>query len=147
MLPFRWPCGVVTRVRPPDNDTAARAGEAVDVPRLRIHAFRLLAVIFTCAAAYHLLAIAGGGDTTRGRHAVFAGIDACLAVLILRRPPGFTIAFALLCGQQLVSHGGAFARSLREPHLDWMSLGVILVMPLVLALLVVDARRRRTGSV
>jgi len=115
--------------------------------------FRLLAVVFVCAAAYHVFALVQGVADERGRHATFALIDAFVAVLMIRRPPGFAIAFALLCGQQLASHGAALVRSLGEGHVDsghvdlrhvdWISLAVVIVMPAALVLLLIDARKKR----
>jgi hypothetical protein len=109
-------------------------------------AFRVLAAAFVCAAAYHVFAIVGGDTDARARHATFALIDLFVGVLMIRRPPGFAIAFALLCGQQLASHGADLVRSLRGERVDWISLVVVVAMPLVLVLLLVDARSRRARS-
>ncbi len=105
--------------------------------------FRLLAAAFMCAGAYHLLAMANGAPEERVRHATFALIDVLVGVLMVRRPPGFAIAFALLCGQQLASHGAALAQSLREGHVDVISIVVVVTMPAALALLLIDARKKR----
>jgi hypothetical protein len=113
--------------------------------------FRLLAAIFACAAAYHLLVAAAptllgsGVDGSRARHTTFAVINALVAVLMIRRPTGFAIAFALLCGQQLASHGSELVRGLEQGRIDWTSMGVVLVMPLAMVLLLVDARRGARG--
>ena len=148
MLPFRWPWDVCTRALERNNDTRVGAGEAAGVLRAT---FRALAAIFACAAAYHLVAsfgsgalsaLASGTEDSRARHLTFAAINALVAVLMIRRPPGFAIAFALLCGQQLASHGADLVRAFGEGRVDWTSLGVVVVMPLGLALLLVDARSR-----
>jgi hypothetical protein len=105
--------------------------------------FRVVAALFVCAAAYHVFAVVSGAPSERVRHATFALINLFVAVLMIRRPPGFAIAFALLCGQQLGSHGADLARAFAEGHVDWTSLFVVVAMPSALVLLLVDARRRR----
>ena len=61
-------------------------------------AFRALAAIFAFASAYHVYALVCRIDPNGGRHATFAVINAFVALLMIRRPPGFAIAFALLVG-------------------------------------------------
>jgi hypothetical protein len=105
-------------------------------------AFSLVGV-FHLAQAGHLV----GDGVNAGRHVLFAGIDGVLGVLLLARPPGLAAAFAVLTGQQIVSHGGDFVRAWRVAHvIEWSDLAVLVVMPVTLALLVVDARRRRAGA-
>ena len=61
---------------------------------------------------------------------------------MLRRPRWFVFAFAVLCAQQLYSHG-TFAWAMWRDHaqIDWASIVVLVTMPAALALLVIDRRR------
>jgi hypothetical protein len=105
--------------------------------------FALLAVVFAAAAVFHGVEAALGHGVV-ARHALFVAVDAVVAGLLLARPPGTAIVFALLTGQQIVSHGGDLLRAWQIEHrVDPTDVGVLLVMPLTLAALVVDARRRR----
>jgi hypothetical protein len=105
--------------------------------------FFALAVAFVVAGVFHAVeAIAGHGVIAR--HWAFVGIDAVAAVLLIRRPPGTAIVFAILCGQQIVSHGGDLLRLWASEHrIDVSDVAVLFVMPLTLGALVVDARRAR----
>jgi hypothetical protein len=108
-------------------------------------AFRALAAIFACASAYHVYALVSRVDPNSGRHATFAVINAFVALLMIRRPPGFAIAFALLCGQQLAGHGGDLVRAFGEGRVDWVSLAVVVLMPFALVLLMIDGRSKRAA--
>jgi hypothetical protein len=105
--------------------------------------FRILAAIFAASAVFHAVqAILGHGVVLR--HAVFVGIDGVAAWLLVTRPPGTAIVFALLTGQQIASHGGDLVRGWKnDGRIDPIDVGVLVVMPATLAALVVDARRRR----
>ena len=102
------------------------------------------------AGLYHLLAIIVPALHIHGphtRHAVFAVIDAGFACLLLLRPWWALIPFAFLTGYSLYSHGRhAWQQWQLEGRLDWLSLGVVIVMPIMLAMLAVDARRRHNGT-
>lgn len=106
--------------------------------------FQLLAAGFAVAALFHLAALIapGLGDSSPPwRHLLFAAINVAAAVGMLRRPRGFAIAFAILCAQQIYSHGTALVAAWRVEHrMDWASAIVLVTMPIALALLVRDAR-------
>lgn len=106
--------------------------------------FGLLAATFGAAAAFHLAAVVRPSiDPTAAapRHATFVAINLACALGFVFRPKWFVVAFALLVVQQLFSHGGQALREWQGAgRLDVASLGVLAMMPVALALLVVDAR-------
>ena len=107
--------------------------------------FWLVSAAFVVAAGFHVAALAVpslGEPSPPWRHALFAAINVAAAVGVLRRPRGFVLAFGIFCAQQLYSHGTALAATWRTEHrVDVASVAVLGLMPLVLALLVMDARK------
>ncbi len=99
------------------------------------------------AGLYHLAAVLLPGVGIRGsvvRHIAFVFIDLACAILLVRRPRWFALAFACLTIQQLLGHGRrAWATWEQASQLDWISLGVLVLMPVVLAMLVFEARHQR----
>jgi len=110
--------------------------------------FCILAVLFVGAAAYHAVAFfapASGIGGTHWRHGCFIAIDLLCAWLILRRPRWFVWAFGLLTLETLWSHGSHAWKSWRvDGRLDWLSFAVLIVVPCTMALLIRDARDRRS---
>jgi hypothetical protein len=88
---------------------------------------------FVCAAVYHLLCAAipaWSAGASPARHALFVLINSALALGMVKRPRGFVTVFAILCLQQLVSHGGDLVRTLREHgQIDGMSMLVLVALP------------------
>ena len=82
--------------------------------------------------------------TPAWRHAVFVAINTILLYAFLKRPNWFIWFFALLTIQQLYSHGG-YAISLwkRQQELDWISVIVVLAMPLLLLLLLWERKLKK----
>ena len=116
--------------------------------------FGLLAIVFAFGALFHAAALITPSlapDSPAWRHALFVVINVGAAAGMLTRPRLFVPAFAVLCGQQLASHGEAACRAWVDVHrIDVASLAVLALMPLALALLVSDARvvriKRARGS-
>jgi hypothetical protein len=108
--------------------------------------FVVAAVIFAAGSLFHIGRIffpKPSDPTPDWRHALFAVIDAAVAVGLIRRPPWFVWVFLPLTIHQLGSHGSA-AWLLWSEHrgIDMISIGVIVIMPLVLGLLFWDRRIR-----
>ena len=104
------------------------------------------------AAAFHAAAavvpsLAPSSPTWR--HALFVAINLAAAAGLVWRPRGFVPLFALLCLQQLASHGAEAWRAHRdEGRVDVASVVVVCAMPIALALLIAETRprhSRRTG--
>jgi hypothetical protein len=108
--------------------------------------FVVIAAFFAVAAAFHAAALLRpdlAEPSPPWRHALFVAINAAAAAGVLWRPPGFVIAFALFTAQQLYSHGAYAIDVWRdERRLDWASVIVLVAMPIVLAMLIADARAR-----
>ncbi len=110
---------------------------------------KLGALALGAAALFHAVAVFVpiATDSPGWRHGLFAAVDAVAALGLLVRPRYFAIPFGLLTAQQLVSHGTAAYRAFTEQaRVDWVSLGVLSVMPLLLAALL-SAGPRRSGRV
>jgi hypothetical protein len=113
-------------------------------------AFCALAILFGAGALFHAAAIALPAlapTSPAWRHAVFVIVNAVTAWGMLRRPRFFVFLFAILCAQQLYSHGADAWHAWHDEHrADLTSLAVLALMPLALAALVLDTRRGTTKT-
>ena len=133
---------------PLDRPTSARlARSPIDL------VFVLLALGFAAAALYHGAAIVVPSiaePSPAWRHGLFAVINGAVGLLLLRRPPWFAAAFAVLAIQQLWSHGAYGWAVWRDHHrVDWASVLVLAAVPVIAGLLANDARaklRSRRGE-
>jgi hypothetical protein len=107
---------------------------------------RLLALGLALAAGYHVVAIVNGSGGA-GRHALFVAINLLFAAGFWRPFRGFVVLVAVLAAQQLVSHGQTLLRVLEtEQRVDWPSVIVLIAMPLAVAVLVYEGRKRRAEA-
>jgi hypothetical protein len=103
--------------------------------------FITAAILSIASACYHLYyAFFQPDETTTLRHCIFTGINILLFVLFIKRPSFFIPLLFLLTLQQLFSHGSAFAQRLYNHQLDWISPGVMVLLPFFLYLLVLEKR-------
>jgi len=115
-----------------------------------------LTIVFAAAGAFHAAAIVFPNVAPSAsplRHGVFAVINAGVAAGLAAGPARgrsfsrgvhaiFTSLFALLCLQQLWSHGADAWRAWTVDHrVDVASLGVLVVMPLTLMFLLRQGSR------
>jgi hypothetical protein len=103
-------------------------------------------VFFLLAGLYHLIGLfAEINKEPLWRNGLFVIINLFCFYGLLKRPGYFVYLFGILLLQQVYSHGGDLL-NLWSTHkqVDWLSLGVIIYMPLVFVLLVVDTRSKRT---
>jgi hypothetical protein len=102
-----------------------------------------LASIFAVTALFHAAAIVSPSlapGAPGWRHGLFVALNAAVAIGLLWRPPGFVAAFGVLTGQQVYSHGRDILDAWRtEARVDWMSVGVLVVM---VGTLIALAKRR-----
>ncbi len=105
--------------------------------------FRLVALGFGVAAAFHALAVFAPIDPSspRWRHALFVAINVGIAAGMLRRPRWFAWVFGVLVAQQAWSHGRAFIASAQAGSLDVNSIVVLIGLPIVLVVLLADRKR------
>lgn len=102
--------------------------------------FRMAALVFAVAAAAHLYWLVTTADV-RWFHALFVGLDAILAVLMIRRPFWLAYLFPLFAAEQLYAHGGLLAQSVETGRFDTVSFLIVIFMPLTAVLLFVARRR------
>jgi len=77
------------------------------------------------------------------RHVIFIGINATLAWLLPNPPSWFVWPYAVLTLQVLQSHGlGGFREWQRTGRANWIDVVSVIAVPLLLAVLVVERRRR-----
>jgi len=110
--------------------------------QIRRALFALAGASLAAAALYHVYRLLVPDDSPAWRHALFVGIDAALAVGFLRRPRWFAALFAAVVAQQLVSHGGAALRAARDGRTDFVSIAVIIGLPVMLFSLLAEQRAR-----
>jgi hypothetical protein len=105
--------------------------------------------LFVGAAIYHAAVFfhpALGVGGAHWRHAIFFLVDLISAWFLLRRPRWFVVAFGALTLETLYGHGThAWMMWHRNAQIDWLSIGVLIVVPMTLALLIEDAMERRRG--
>jgi hypothetical protein len=107
---------------------------------------KIAACFFGLAALFHLerVIFPGAGEPSATlRHAVFVGINlTCIAGLLLR-PPLFKYVFGLLVVQQIYGHGGsAWQAWALHREIDYVSLFIVIMMPLTWAVLWGQSSRR-----
>jgi len=77
------------------------------------------------------------------RHVIFIGINATLSWLLPDPPSWFVWPYAVLTLQVLQSHGlGGFREWQRTGRANWIDVVSVIAVPLLLAVLVVERRRR-----
>jgi hypothetical protein len=112
--------------------------------------FATLAGAFVFTACFHAAAAIRSEidpEAPAWRHLLFVGVNLMCVLGLLFRPLIFIPAFAVLTAQQLWSHGGqAWRMHVEQGAVDFPSLAVLAVMPATLILLILDARRRRRGT-
>ncbi|MEI9808636.1 MAG: hypothetical protein WDO16_12675 [Bacteroidota bacterium] len=102
--------------------------------------FNTLAVLSAIAALYHIAGIFYKvNDSPVWRHSLFIFINLICTYGLLKRPAWFVWFFLLLLLQQLYSHGSDIIRSWKNDHpIDWISIVVVILMPLAFILLLKD---------
>ena len=105
--------------------------------------FMLAAIAAGLVAIYHVRYAGITQAAVMRRHMVFAGINLILIFLFLKRPSWFAVLFAILTVQQLFSHGSRFVHCQSKNEIDWISGGVIIIMPFLLYLLILENRSKK----
>ncbi|HMA92261.1 MAG TPA: hypothetical protein VKP30_06225 [Polyangiaceae bacterium] len=103
---------------------------------------KIAACFAAIASLYHLAAVVGlrHGESPWWRHTLFFVVDLALGWGFWNRPRWFVWCFALLCVQQLHSHGQRALDWARAGRVDWISLLVIASIPIALWALVRDGQ-------
>lgn len=75
------------------------------------------------------------------RHLAFVGIDTVLSLLVFLRPRWLVVPVAIVAAQALWSNGQGCWVSLRDArHVDWISLTVLLYIPILLGAAIWNTR-------
>lgn len=116
--------------------------------------FIVFALLASLAALYHVIAIIASScnfpmdifGTDRSpiwRHALFTVIGIISIYGSLKRPRWFVWFVGVLTVQQWYSHGGYALRLWRSEHtIHWISIAVIILLPIVFGLLLADRRTK-----
>ena len=107
----------------------------------------LCAAGFVAAAVYHAVGVVRPAwlePAPVWRHALFVGLNLGLAAGFVVRPRFLVWVFPVFVVEQLHGHGvRALAIWNAEQRVDWTGLVPMVFTPIMLALLVLDARARR----
>lgn len=110
----------------------------------------LCAAGFVAAAVYHAVGVVRPAwlePAPIWRHALFVGLNLALAAGFLVRPRFLVWVFPLFVAEQLYGHAvRAWTIWTAEHRVDWTGLVPMVFTPIMLALLVLDARARRTEN-
>lgn len=106
---------------------------------------RIITVIFLVAAIYHLVALfVHLNDLPLWRQTLFVFVDLFFALAINYLPGYFLFLFVLLLIEQLYSHGNRLINIwVERKEIDWLSLLVLLFLPLVFFFLFFDGTFNR----
>lgn len=115
---------------------------------VRDRLFWTFASFWGIAAAYHFVGIFGKvNEDPPWRHTLFVGIDLLFAYGLLKRPRYFSSLFLLLMVQQYYTHGAKLLNKWeKQARVDWASLGVLVVLPIVLVFLKKDAKAQSAAA-
>jgi len=109
--------------------------------------FKFAALLTLGVAVYHVVAIFYPLDTSPPwRHAIFIIVSLFCSYGLIKRPKYFVYFFGVLSVQQFYSHGTDFLNKWSDHHkVDWISLGVLIFIPIILYNLIVDARGNKNA--
>ena len=105
--------------------------------------FLVFAILSLLALLYHLRGIFYPNELTPvWRHALFVFINFICIYGFLKRPKWFTWFVGLLSLQQCYSHGSYAIKLWENEHtIHWISIGVIILLPVALLLLLLENRK------
>ncbi|MEO5891563.1 MAG: hypothetical protein ABIQ31_15030 [Ferruginibacter sp.] len=106
--------------------------------------FTLFAALVFVVALYHIKGIFyPSANSPAWRHAIFVLINFLVIYGLLKRPAWFIWFIAVLMLQQWYSHGSYAYQTWQKQHLiDWISVAIILLLPLLLILLLKDKKTK-----
>jgi len=110
--------------------------------------FTVFAVLGGIAALYHVIGVFYKVNSSPvWRHCLFILINLVCIYGLIKRPQWFTWFFFVLLLQQLYSHGNDIVWNWKYAHrVDWISIAVIILIPLTFILLVSDRLNVRENS-
>jgi hypothetical protein len=113
---------------------------------------RFIFIIFTFLAVgalvFHIKEIIYPTQSTPAwRHAIFVLVNCICIYGLLKRPYWFIWFTALLTLQQLYSHG-SYAFKVWQQHnvIDWISIGIVILLPVLLILLIFEKTKHSSNG-
>ena len=105
--------------------------------------FIVFAVLAFCVLVFHVKGIIyPTANSPWWRHALFVVINGISIYGILKRPKWFIWFVGLLTLQQWYSHGSYAVELWQTAHqIHWISLGVIVLLPILFILLIFDRKK------
>ena len=105
--------------------------------------FIVFVVLAFCALVFHLKEIFyPTAITPAWRHTIFVLINCICIYALLKRPAWFVWFVGLLTLQQWYSHGSYAVELWQTAHkIHWISLGVIVLLPILFILLIFDREK------
>ena len=116
--------------------------------RYRPLLFRIAALLAFAAAVYHLIGLFYPVNAAPAwRHLLFVFIDSLCAYGLIKRPKYFVYFFFLFLVQQFYTHGGRLLSEWNDYHrIDWISISVLIFMPVVFFNLILELKDKRSGN-
>lgn len=110
--------------------------------------FYTVALFFFIAAIYHAVGIFYKvNDVPVWRHALFVAINLFCVYGLLKRPRYFLYFFCVLIIQQYLSHGSQLINLWYMEHrIDWISLAVLVLLPIGLLGLLDDFKANKIAE-
>lgn len=110
--------------------------------------FFLMAAAALTAIVYHTKGyLSPTAETPAWRHALFIGINTISFYGLLQRPRWFIWFWAALTLQQMYSHGSyAWKLWSTQQQVHWISVLVVLMMPVILLVIWLERRAKRRDS-
>jgi hypothetical protein len=109
--------------------------------KINKNVFRIIALLFGVAGVYHLVGFINPNlvvQSPHWRHGLFIIINLIGVCLILTRPSWIVYPFLLMTIQVIFSHGTRALKWWNNNKIDWISLMVIVLMPIILSLIVYE---------
>jgi len=105
--------------------------------------FKIASVLSLVIGAYHLVGIFYPvNSSSPPRHFVLLCICLICAYGFIKRTKFFAILFFVLLIQQFISHGQSLITEWSSNRIDWISLMLLIFMPLLLVSLFIDLKSK-----
>ena len=117
-------------------------------PKIRVSFFYVVSVVFLLTAVYHVVGLFYPvNDSPKWRHLLFIIINLFSVYGFLKRPQYFVWFVIVLLMQQSYSHGTSLVKQwVDKGQIDWISLFVLLLLPVALICLVEDNKSKTLSN-
>ena len=109
--------------------------------------FKVFAVFFLITAIYHMVAVFFKINASSiFRNILFMVINLFCVYGLLKRPAYFVYLFCVLLVQQCFSHGKDLLNNWHNGKIDWISILVLVSMPVMLFYLIKDLKNKKLAK-